>query len=169
VYPEVEQYIATAKAVQHTCNEQYRAARLKCSANEITYGEMCDQQAEGHRTWMVATNEAWNALKQCSDPLVSWIVDNCKDYQLEARAVLKALPATVEELDRLAEDEGWCHIWDNFRAQAAEDGAIVLPQLPGAREDLIRWARVEQELDRGEVAELLRLVDAIVADEAASK
>jgi len=169
VYPEVEQYIATAKAVQHTRVEQYRAARLKCSANEITYGEMLAQQDELHRAWMVATNEAWNALKQCSDPLVSWIVDNCKDYQSEARAVLKALPATVEELDRLAEDEDWCHIWDNFRAQAAGDGAIALPQLPTAREELIRWARAEQELDRSEVAELLRLVDAIVAEEAASK
>ena len=169
MYPEVEQYIATAKAVQHTYNEQCHAARLKCSANEITCGEMCDQQAEAHRTWMVATNEAWNALKQCSDPLVSWIVDNCKDYQPEARAVLKALPATVEELDRLAEDENWCQIWDNFRARAAEDGAIVLPQLSTAREALIRWAQFSEELDRSEVAELLRLVDAVVAEEGASK
>jgi len=169
MYAEVEQYIATAEAVRSTYSEQYRAARNKYNAREIGYDEMRTSQDAEQRIWQVATNEAWNALKACSDPLVSWIVDNCKDHQSQATAVLEALPATVEELDRLAEDENWCQIWDNFRARAAEDGAIVLPQLSTAREALIRWAQFSEELDRSEVAELLRLVDAVVAEEGASK
>ena len=170
MYAEIEQYITTAETVRSAHKEQYYAARFKYNANEITHNEMAVAQDAAQRTWTVATNEAWNALKSAADPLVSWIVDNCKDYQSQALEVLKALPATVEELDKLAADEDWCQIWDNFRAQAARDGAIDVPAIPSARLALRRWVEEEScRLSHDDAAILNRLVDAIVAEEGASE
>jgi hypothetical protein len=66
---------------------------------------------------------AWGALT-CGDPLVDWIIEHASGYEIEAIAVLSALPATLAELDALAENAGWCGTWDALRDTAIRDGVI---------------------------------------------
>jgi hypothetical protein len=75
-----------------------------------------------------ANAEAWNALKESSDPLVKWIAENCGDHRPEATQVLSVLPATADELDELAGDRDWCGVWDQFRDSAEQAG--VMPGVP---------------------------------------
>ncbi|MFI9835207.1 hypothetical protein ACIHIX_46975 [Streptomyces sp. NPDC051913] len=71
-----------------------------------------------------ARQAAWDALKASGDPLVKWIAENCDGHQEQARHVLTALPATVGELDDLADEKDWCTVWDDFRQRAIEAGVI---------------------------------------------
>ncbi|MCX4862446.1 hypothetical protein [Streptomyces canus] len=75
---------------------------------------------------------AWEALKASSDPLVKWIAENCASYKAEAHSVLSALPATVSELDDLADRKDWCGVWDTFRQRAIDAGVMpgVTPPSP---------------------------------------
>lgn len=74
---------------------------------------------------------AWARLKGSSDPLVVWVAHNCGGYKEEARTFLAALPATLDELDDLAEEQGWCNDWDgrggcgmNFRQLMLDAGVL---------------------------------------------
>ena len=62
-----------------------------------------------------------------TDPLCSWIVEHAlPDYRDEALAVLAALPCTLDQLDALADDRGWCSTWGEWRSRAIAAG--VVPQ-----------------------------------------
>ncbi|MFF0706272.1 hypothetical protein ACFYVC_38845 [Streptomyces tendae] len=67
---------------------------------------------------------AWEALKTSEVPLIRWIAENCAEYPMEARQVLTALPATLDELDAVAEVGGFCGVWDAFRRRAIDAGVV---------------------------------------------
>lgn len=70
-------------------------------------------------------NAAWvDMATKTSDPLALWIIKNCSERQEEALIVLEALPASLEELNEIANEYGWCGDWDEFVAQAQADGVI---------------------------------------------
>lgn len=165
MYPEVEHYIKTRDEAYETYVAARRTMAAKREAGDISYDEWSRLLDAAYAASRVSTNEAWNALKTASDPLVRFIAENCKDYQDEAQRVLKALPATLEELDALAVRENWCSIWDQFRDQAVEAGLFseVKPLSPG-RKALKNWAEESYGMSRGYVAQLNKLVDAIVAE-----
>jgi hypothetical protein len=71
-----------------------------------------------------SAREAWEALA-CGDPLVNWIINNASGYRDESLQVLRALPATLAEMDTLADAAGWCGAWDTLRAAAIRDGVIA--------------------------------------------
>jgi hypothetical protein len=127
----VTEYFQAIEAANATFKAAMESVDAKYAANSETY--------EQRQTWReerrpidaahtAAHEAAWSALKGSSDPLVKWIAENCEEYRGEAGTILKALPATADELDDLAEENEWCTTWNAFR-----DRAIAAGVLPGAR------------------------------------
>lgn len=173
--PEVQAYL-TARAEAETTQREAEQALYAKYPDRYGYSAENRQQRDAfyaeseeivtkHR---VARNEAWNALKGSSEPLVRWIAEHCKDYQSEALVVLRALPATLDELDELADRQDFCHIWNQFRDQAAEEGLFGEIRKPSeARKAMNRWLNEEYGMGRGSVIRLNRLVDTVVSEESA--
>ena len=73
---------------------------------------------------------AWEQLLTdvAGDPLAAWIVQHAMPtYQAEALTVLKALPATLEQLDQLdqlADQHAWCGTWADQVTAARIAGVI---------------------------------------------
>jgi hypothetical protein len=141
--PEVQAYIDATEAADKADADGGRALHEK-------YRKYCyDDSDEGYEQrrafrkersalWSSrdeAREAAWAALKESSDPLVKWIAENCADYRDQAETILRALPATAEELDAIAEEHDWCGVWNGFRDQAADAGVLpgVKPLTPARR------------------------------------
>lgn len=117
MYPEVKKF----KAALEAANNERRKAPISWAHDPKTCGE-CIFEA--------ALSAALHALRASSDPLVAWIAANCVNYVDEAAQVLIALPASMDDLDTMARDMGWCGVWQQFREEAEEAG--VLPAEPEA-------------------------------------
>lgn len=115
MYPEVEAYLAAIKAA----DAQYRTAE----------GREKDAFLAALRR---AEEDGWDALKASEAPLVRWIADNCYKNFRTARKALRALPATLAELDALAAREGWCEAYDTYRHAALKAGVLSAPAEPEA-------------------------------------
>ena len=60
-----------------------------------------------------------------ADPLAAWIVEYAMpSYEAEALAVLRTLPATMDQLDALADERGWCNAWADQVAAARVAGVL---------------------------------------------
>lgn len=172
--PEVEKYIAALEAAEAAYSKVERDAR-KEYPNRNSYGEEAREQRTAYYRVMdaargefnTARREAWGThIKGSADPLVRWIAEHCREYWDQAVMVLKALPATPDELDALADEHDWCSAWYELRDQAEEAG--VLPggtPVSKSRRALKRWLRDEYGIGRRGVAKVSELVDAILAEE----
>ncbi|MGW6275708.1 hypothetical protein [Streptomyces sp. NPDC055060] len=129
--PEVKEYVEIFEAAISTRNAVEDAAGVKYP-DRYGYGENARRQADAYReevnqaydTCAAVQAEAWEALKVSGDPLVKWIAENSVAYREQARCVLVALPATIDELDDLADGNDWCGVWDEFRQQAIAAGVV---------------------------------------------
>ncbi|MFJ4791007.1 hypothetical protein [Streptomyces sp. NPDC088794] len=137
--PEVQRFVESMAAATDAEYEATEVARNKYTErygdseealrqSRAYSGDVLKASARCRRAYA----DAWDSLKSSSDPFVKWIADHCGSYRSEARVVLTALPSTVEDLDRLAEAEGWCEVWDDLREQAVDAG--VMPGAEGATE-----------------------------------
>ncbi|MFC8350830.1 hypothetical protein [Streptomyces sp. NPDC057280] len=142
MWPEVRKYVESVDAAQAACSAAVAAAEEKYPGR-FGYDEEArrqalafNQEADAAQTaYQDALEGAWDGLKASGDPLVKWIAENCDDYREQARQVLTALPATVGELDDLADEKDWCTVWDDFRQRAIEAGVMpgVTPPSPARR------------------------------------
>lgn len=144
--PEVKTYIEAYDAAEAAFEKAYkeysaayRAALEVAKDNGLRHGFCCwecayrqsslAQLLNNYRHDLYAARnsakgDAWKALKGAADPLVRWIAENCEDYRYEATHVLRALPASMDELDALAREKGWCGAWDDFRRRAERAGVL---------------------------------------------
>jgi len=185
MYTEVEAFIAARdealcvydeklRDLQSRRSEYMTSGNCGCSNSECLQGGVSPEYTTlsgGIRTEQdVTVNTAWNRMKlDSADPLVGWIVDNCKDYQSEALVILSALPASAEELEQIGNDQSWCHIWTQFLEQAQNAG--VLPgsvPLSPARQELVTWFRNQVTSHAPYRRTLLTMVDAVVAESTAT-
>jgi hypothetical protein len=180
VLPEVQAYITArnaageAQRVAAAALEEKHERAYQGYGDEYYTPEKKEQRAEHSRereatyvALQVATNEAWNTLGQSSDPLIRFIAEQCKDYQDYAVKVLSILPASVDEMDALAEEYDWCHIWTRFRDQAIEAG--VMPGVKPLSEAYTAVLdRINEEsccaLNGGARRRIGALLDALVAE-----
>ncbi|WP_086804152.1 hypothetical protein [Streptomyces caniscabiei] len=149
--PEVRQYIESVEAAK-TAHDAALDAADKKYPERYGHSEDGAQQTSAHSeeirkayaTLADAQTAAWDALKTSGDPLVRWIAENCQEYRGQAECILIILPATVDELDELADTKGWCEVWDNLRQQAMDAGVVpgIDPPSP-ARKAL--FAQIDQE------------------------
>lgn len=136
MYDEVKTYVAAMKAAteryestnatllggaEHT-SSPFAAGCPACKA----VAETADERTVADTARRSAEEGAWDALEASSDPLVRWIGKNCVGYAAAAQTVLEALPASMAELDAIAEQRGWCEEYAEFRERAAHAG--VLPK-----------------------------------------
>jgi hypothetical protein len=143
VLPEVQKYVESMDAADRAQGAALDAASEK-NPQRYGYGEEARRQraaygeevTASYQTWSDAQRAAWEALKGSGDPLVKWIAENCAEYRADARVILTALPATLGELDALAEAEGWCPVWDGFRQRALDAGVAPGTEAPGATVDV---------------------------------
>lgn len=149
--PEVQKYVESVEAATTARNAAVDAADKKY-AERYGYGEERRHQADAYSeeirkayaTCTDAQEAAWGALKASGDPLVKWIAENCGAFRGEAQRILSLLPATLDELDDMAETSHWCGVWATFRQQAIEAGVMpgVKPLSP-ARKAV--FERIDQE------------------------
>lgn len=114
MYDEVKTFVAAMDAAK----EQYRNAPPKTPGgphNELTCPLCAREVSEG---------VAWDALKASTDPLVRWIAENVDEYKRHATKILEALPASMAELDKIADAHNWCGDWEFFKAAAEKAGVL---------------------------------------------
>jgi len=126
MYPEVERYLeaaTAARAAYHVAvTEAERTAKHEdgpladCPACKAAY------DAADFRDDIIRA--AWAKLAASPDSLVRWIAEHCWEYHGEAEDILRALPAPMSTLDRIAASRAWCEDWDRFRLQAEVDGVL---------------------------------------------
>jgi hypothetical protein len=127
MYPEVEQFLAARAVADKTQNEALSAPDFPQHGYGAIAGCIgCAAEGPIDEAHEAAVDAAWDALKASSDPLVSWIAANGRTHAYEAVIVLKALPASMAELNDLAQRSGWCGAWVRYRSAAEEAG--VLPE-----------------------------------------
>lgn len=149
MYPEVEQFIAAVEAAEAEECKSYEAAqaaymgklreaglegawhsadRSQCRLCDFNKGSAKTEKdaaiLAGMGALKASREAAWDALKASGDPLVAWIAANCREYEDEAMEVLRALPASMDALDALARERGWCGVWSDFRERAEQAGVL---------------------------------------------
>lgn len=148
--PDVKAYVEAIEPAEAAFNKAVEEARAKYPNR---YDRTTDEGRKQRRAYVetesvaydartAALDTAWGALKRSSDPLVKWIAENCESYRPEALMILQALPATPEELGRIAEGQEWCGTWESFRDEAIEAGVM-----PGIEAPSEAYKAVFQEID----------------------
>jgi hypothetical protein len=120
--PEVQEYFDTIDRLE----TELRDATEKVG-DDLYYSDRTEyyKQVDAARNANLSGQQAaWDKLKESNDPLVKWIAENAEEYHAQARVVLRALPATLHELDAIARDHDWCYVWGQFRDRAIADGAV---------------------------------------------
>ncbi|MFE7077127.1 hypothetical protein ACFU96_44285 [Streptomyces sp. NPDC057620] len=138
--PDVQRYVASVEAARETRNTALRAAdaktgeRFRSTDDGRRQHSMYVQEVDkAYGAYAEAQEAAWQVLATSGDPLVKWVAENCAGYREQAECVLCALPATIAQLDALAEENGWCRVWDEFKQRAADAG-VVPTVTPGTSE-----------------------------------
>lgn len=114
MYPEVEQFIAAREA----------ALTIRRETPSKNWEERHDPETCRYCVFDATEAAAFAVLAESADPLVRWIAKSCKNYASEAIKVLEVLPTDMDTLDALADRQGWCGDWEDFRAAAKEDGVL---------------------------------------------
>lgn len=134
--PEVEEYFRIADRTAEETTAAHRALERddpygsrRVSDPLPTEEEVAAHRARRQEVADRANNgfaKAREALRASDDPLVKWLASNQEvwSYRTHVEIVLKALPASLAELNRLSANKGWCNVWVNLRTQAIADGAI---------------------------------------------
>jgi hypothetical protein len=121
-YEEVERpALAAYEEVERTARAAYEEVeRTAWAAYEEVERTAWAAYEEVERT---AQAELLDAVK--GDPLAAWIVEYAMpDYHDQALMVLKALPATLDALDELADANSWCGTWTDHVSAARVAGVI---------------------------------------------
>jgi hypothetical protein len=149
--PEVQKYVESVEAATTARDTAVEAADTKYPERSGT-SEAGWRQAEAYRVEIRKACSAcadvqaaaWDVLKASGDPLVRWIAENCADYRGQAQRILTALPATLDELDELADSEGWCDVWDSLRRQAIAAGVAPRSTPPSPARTAV-FERIDHE------------------------
>ncbi|MFE5847727.1 hypothetical protein ACFQ7N_39515 [Streptomyces niveus] len=161
--PEVSAYVAALDAAE----DAYRTALgisgpINCCAECSSDRPFSELVAAGSAL-REARSAANTALHEAQDPLVRWIARNADGWPTECDTVLRALPATLGELDTLAKESGWCGVWAELRDRAIDAGVVPgVPKLT-ARMRLDRY--LKSNFTSRAVDELTELVDALLLEQ----
>lgn len=113
-----------------------------------------------------ALDDAWTELGKAvtGDPLGEWIIAECGQYKVEAAQVIRLLPASLRDLDALADDQDWCDVWSEFRRRALRAGVISEYAIADERKALHTFANnICCGLSPRQTVELDRLLDEFAA------
>lgn len=125
MYPELEPHFAAIDAARAAYSAACREARGRHDpAGGPDECPGCRITDSAWAAFIDARTDAFAALKDCADPLVRWIADNCADEVGAALAAVRILPAPMSALDALAREQRWCEEYDDLRAKARKAGVL---------------------------------------------
>lgn len=164
VYPEVEVYEKAKEQIEVDYRRAYNAVYTSHHDTDVSMGE---KRHEIRDIRLIALKSARRPLLSHPDPMVRHIAEHSLNtYYSESLLILKELPATFEILQGVAEELGWCSMWDEFVDEAIRDGVnLGMTTAALARWNLTRWLKVELDADYEDVNYLNFLVDRVVAAE----
>jgi len=127
MYPQVERFVQLFENESDELEKLYDAIDAKYPGNDSASMSARDVERNiAYRRYRVKRDLAWYELSDIGDPMITWIASNCKEYMTEAAEVLKILPATSAELQKLAKDKSFCTAWDGLVQQAQHAGVYPL-------------------------------------------
>lgn len=181
--PEVEEFMAVKREADMALQDWYANGRK--DQPQRKYNEESDEEyrkfREAHALWdqryraahienherhRAVMGEARKVLRtKTKDPVIRWMMTAIDDYDSYIEAVLPILPATREELERLATENAWCSTFDDFMEDAVKAGILpaIDPNEPDVSE-LVRWiANETDEYPRNIRRKIQGMVNKIVA------
>lgn len=173
----VEKYDNATRKAEEKFNQAVSDADTAYYAVDKEHGWGSNAEREAERTRRRLREEAgtvrakayadaWAALAEIPDPVAQWIVDNCKENTYEAIKVLPHLPATLTELDDLADQLDFCSVWDRYRIAALRAGVFAEAKMTPERADLHEIVRDNLGTLRGRKrTKFDALIDALIKAE----
>jgi len=138
MHASVEKYFAAIDSAQ----KEYEAA---VALRDETYSQQgAAVRAAARKQGDAKTGESGLAiLRDSEDPLTVWIAENAMiGFPEHAEIVLRALPATREQLDALAVEHGWCTDWERYMQMAERAGVLAKREpLLEEGEQMLKWLR----------------------------
>jgi hypothetical protein len=152
MYPEVEEYFK----IEAEAKDAYATGEMVALERYEEAGRTASNRDERNRIRMrynAVTNAlqnmrdgtinlAWANLQDSDDKLVAFIARNCGGYRNDsepyALVILRMLPASLDQIKKTAIEGNWCNVFDNFMAQALQEG-VIEDTRSQARKDLERW------------------------------
>ncbi|MFD6285407.1 hypothetical protein [Streptomyces sp. NPDC060205] len=149
--PEVQKYFQSIETATKA-RDAAEGSAAKAYPERTSYGETgrrqraaySEERDKAYDAFTDARTAAWDALRSSGDPLVKWIAENCVEYPEQAQRILAALPATIDEIDDLADTNDWCSVWDDFRRRATDAG-VVPPANPPSPARKALFERIDEE------------------------
>jgi hypothetical protein len=123
-----EEFRKTLDEYNRICRAMYAEYNRICSAalDKSTPSEYIDVHRTAQAEYAKVRESAWGDIAEAvDDPLVSWIVKECRGYKFQAFEILRTLPASLAELDKCALEMEWHEEWTEFRNRALEAGVIT--------------------------------------------
>lgn len=123
VVPDARAFVDTMTAARAARSQAYAEAR-----NLTPHSAWNDARLSAEREFGAVLTTAWPKLAKSSHSLLAWIGANIDRhrYSDEVEVILRHLTTvtTLDDLDELAEDRGWCQDWTYQRNRAADAGAF---------------------------------------------
>lgn len=125
----------------HEAEMRYQANRRKVNRyDDLSDGGMTYNKARD--ILEKETRAAWNKLQESENKLVAWIGKNddiFQDYRRQGLYILESLPCSLEDLNRIASEQGWCSVWSDFVKEATDDGIISIDYAVKVKYNAYDW------------------------------
>lgn len=149
--PEVEEYFNEVEKTRTTYRETIHKLEVEFPRQRTdTYYRKADRAGQNFRD---ATKAARQRLRENSKTsLISWLTDanngvsTSEYYWGHAEQILKILPATQKQIDKVANDGNWCSTWDGLRARALTDGALDEYITLQYQQNASPWRRLQRNI-----------------------
>lgn len=152
--PEVERYFVDRDKIQ----KEFDTWRQGCDDKQPPYSYVsgseypawATQYHEEARKWNAKLNKAHHERceklrTETTDPMIPWMIDNLGDYTSYMDDVLQILPATIDQIEELANANNWCGEFDTFLGQAIATGVVKADPNTIDVSELVSWVSSEFE------------------------
>lgn len=160
--PEIETLTSAVDAVKDEVNKAYEAYRHDTGLSDEEYYKRRETYVNLRDGRYARIKELVDKLAETTnDKLVKFIAEEFYDeYDTQALRVLQRLPATLDELDDFAKEQGWCGVWDDSVDKAIEAGALDVDDATRAKRRIRRCLR--REMYENEANRTMELVEEYV-------
>jgi hypothetical protein len=171
MYAEVEQLISALNSAETDIDQGREAIYAEFRASDRADVDRALQTAKhdkSYSTYVKAIEAAWETFTGATqDPLAKFIAENVRErHPAQSLTILRMLPCSMEALDELAQQQGWCDTYSSYVRLAEEAGALPgSTPISAERAALCAWFRDYITSSRGSLATLMMHVDAVLNGE----
>lgn len=99
------------------------------------------------------------------DVFVAWMVANCAAYPGHVDAVIRILPADLDAVRKVAQEQSWCGEFDRLVASAMRDG-ILMDGYGKERAEFADWLRSNWGVRETHLGDLMQRAEKVFTAEA---